>query len=131
MSKGNGELIMYCTKCGKEIRNDASFCPYCGNKVIQPYQNNYPSYQNYQNYQSYQTPRSNPADTGSMAWGVLGFFLPVVGFILWLVWKDERPLDAKVAGKGALISVIIQVGISVLFFVLFVILGITSIIAFS
>ena len=25
---------MYCTKCGKEIRNGAIFCPKCGEKVI-------------------------------------------------------------------------------------------------
>ena len=24
---------MYCSKCGKEIHNDAKFCIYCGNKI--------------------------------------------------------------------------------------------------
>lgn len=48
-------------------------------------------------------------DTGSMGWGVLGFFLPLVGLILFLVWQSERPNDAKMAGKGALIGVIVSV----------------------
>ena len=26
---------MYCTKCGKELANDARFCTYCGAKVQQ------------------------------------------------------------------------------------------------
>lgn len=53
-------------------------------------------------------PRGNPVDTGSFGWGVLGFFFPIVGLILYLVWKYERPMDARIAGKGALISVIVN-----------------------
>lgn len=123
-----GEMIMYCTRCGKEIQNDSTFCPYCGSKVIRPYQENDPAQRN---YYSNSTERFHPQDSGNIIWGVIGFFIPVVGLILWLVWKDERPLDAKVSGKGALISVIVQVGIAVLFFVLVMIFGIAGILAFS
>ncbi|MBR2547398.1 MAG: hypothetical protein IKF07_04325 [Eubacterium sp.] len=45
----------------------------------------------------------------SFGWAVLGFFIPIVGLILFLVWGKTRPEDAKAAGKGALISVIISV----------------------
>lgn len=62
-------------------------------------------------------PNTNPQDTGSIGWGVLGFFFPLVGFILWLVWKQERPLTAKKAGVGALIGVIAVVALYVLIFV--------------
>ena len=24
---------MYCGKCGSKLENDATFCPYCGNKI--------------------------------------------------------------------------------------------------
>ena len=41
--------------------------------------------------------------------GLLGFCLPVVGLILFLVWKDSRPKNSKIAGKGALISVIVLI----------------------
>jgi len=37
----------------------------------------------------------------------IGFCVPVAGLVLFLVWKDERPVDAKYAGLGALIVVII------------------------
>ena len=44
----------------------------------------------------------------SFGWAVLGFFIPLAGLILFLVWGQTRPEDAKAAGKGALISVIIS-----------------------
>lgn len=49
-------------------------------------------------------------DSGSFGWAVLGFFIPLVGLILWLVWKDTKPKSAKMAGIGALVGV----GISLL-----------------
>ena len=55
------------------------------------------------------------ADTGSAGWAVLGFFIPLVGLILYLVWSSTRPMDAKQAGKGALVSVIVAVALSILF----------------
>lgn len=50
-----------------------------------------------------------PADTGSFGWAVLGFFFPIVGLILFLIWKTEKPVSAKQAGMGALVSVIVSV----------------------
>lgn len=47
-----------------------------------------------------------PTDSGSFGWAVLGFFFPLVGLILFLVWKDSMPLSAKKAGIGALVGVI-------------------------
>lgn len=65
----------------------------------------------YAQYQYGQQPYVNPqpADTGSFGWAVLGFFFPLVGLILFLIWKTERPVSAKQAGMGALASVIINV----------------------
>ena len=39
----------------------------------------------------------------------MGFFVPVAGLILYLIWKDKTPLKAKSCGKGALVSVIFGV----------------------
>ena len=55
---------------------------------------------------------------------MLGFFIPIVGLILYLVWKDEKPKSAKRAGQGALVSVIIYVIIMVIYLiVMFAALG--------
>jgi hypothetical protein len=42
---------------------------------------------------------------GSNWWSVLGFFIPLLGLILFLVWKTVNPKSAKAAGIGALVSV--------------------------
>ena len=59
----------------------------------------------------------------SAGWGVLGFFFPVVGLILYLVWYDNHRKRAKIAGKGALIGVIAAVVLWVLTFLIGLIAG--------
>lgn len=86
-----------------------------------------PQYQQpqYQQYQYGQQPYmgQQPADTGSFGWAVLGFFFPIVGLILFLVWKSEKPVSAKQAGMGALASVISTVVLWILLIVFAVIAG--------
>lgn len=63
-------------------------------------------------------------DSGSFGWALLGFFFPLVGLILYIVWKDEKPKSAKRAGKGALVSVILYLIIMVIYLiVMFAALG--------
>ena len=75
-----------------------------------------PTYQQpaYAQQPAYQQPQPGYSqqsnDSGSFGWAVLGFFIPLVGLILWLVWKDSKPKSAKMAGIGALVGV----GVSVL-----------------
>lgn len=59
----------------------------------------------------------------SKGWGVLGFFFPVVGLILYLAWYDNHRKRAKVAGKGALIGAIAAVVLWVLTFLIGLIAG--------
>lgn len=131
---------MFCKQCGKEIEDGSSFCPFCGasqaddaqpqqqaqnqqaqqqaqsQQPQQPYQapyNNNPYNQPY-----YQAPK--PQESGA-GWGVLGFFFPVVGLILFLVWKDDHPARSKGAGIGALVSVILYVVFIILYVIIIVI----------
>ena len=125
--------MAFCKNCGTELNEDAAFCPKCGTPqgAAQPAQdlsqNQYPNNQGYQyqdqsqyNNQYNNQYQNQPAvqDTGSIGWGVLGFCIPLVGLILFLVWKDQKPKTAKVAGMGALISVCIAVVWYILMFVL-------------
>lgn len=59
-------------------------------------------------------------DDGGVGWGILGCCIPVVGLILWLVWKDSKPNTAKAAGIGALVSV----GLAALWYIFVFALGI-------
>ena len=49
-------------------------------------------------------PQQNNGDSGSIGWGILGFIIPLVGWILYFVWKDSKPKSAKVAGLGGVIG---------------------------
>ncbi len=60
---------------------------------------------------------NNVQDNGGFLWGLLGFCIPVVGLILFLIWKDQKPKTAKAAGIGALVCVIVTVVCYVLMFV--------------
>ena len=60
----------------------------------------------------------NPKDSGGFLWGLLGCCIPVVGLVLFLVWRDEKPKTAKAAGIGALVSVILTILIYVGVFVM-------------
>ena len=102
--------------------------PYAtGQQYAQPPQYGQPQYQQpqYAQYQYGQRPYVNPqpADTGSFGWAVLGFFFPIVGLILFLVWKSEKPVSAKQAGMGALASVISTVVLWILLIVFAAMVG--------
>lgn len=93
---------MYCKKCGKEIDDNAVICPSCGCATDKYEQKNF----------------KNESDSSSAGWAVLGFLFPLIGLILYLVWKEELPLRAKSIGKGALVSVIVNVVIGLLWGIL-------------
>ena len=114
--------MSYCQKCGAQLKDDAKFCSECGEPVrrentysyVQPESHEYsygkPDENNQYNYaQSYNENMDKPKDSGSWGWGVLGFFFPIVGLILLLVWSKDKPKSAKAAGIGALISAIIGI----------------------
>ena len=61
-----------------------------------------------------------PEDKGGFLWGLLGCCIPIVGLILFLVWKDTKPKTAKAAGIGALVCVVVYV----VFYILMAVLGI-------
>lgn len=58
------------------------------------------------------------SDASSGGYAVLCFFFPVIGLILYLVWKDQFPMRAKSCGKGALAGVIIYVALIILLYII-------------
>ena len=87
---------MYCKNCGKELSTDQNICSHCGTQQNSTQRN----------------------DSGGFGYGVLGFFFPFVGLILFLVLRESKPNTAKAAGIGALAGEITKV---VLFILLIVI----------
>lgn len=97
----------YCSNCGSKINEDAYICVKCGVVV----ENNNKS-NNVTNIRK---------DSGSNWYGVLGFFIPLAGLILYICLKDAEPKNAKKAGKGALISVIVGV---IIYSIIMILLGV-------
>lgn len=91
--------MAYCRNCGHEIDDQAVACTNCG-----------------------VTQETKPAvvDNGGFLWGLLGCCVPIAGLILFLVWKDTKPKTAKAAGIGALVCV----GVSIIYYILILALGI-------
>ena len=125
--------MKYCARCGKEFEGESNFCPECAAAVQQapqqPYQAPQQPYQQapyQQPYQQapYQQPYQPPmeVDAPNTGFAILGFFFPLIGLILWLMWKDKTPLKAKSCGKGALIGVIVNVGLSIIFTIIGVVI---------
>lgn len=98
---------MFCKYCCNEITQDDNFCSSCGNKLKDDLISQYDN-----------------TDSMSIGWGILGFFIPVAGLVLFLVWQNSKPNSAKAAGIGALIglivSVICYIALLFLFFVFFI-----------
>lgn len=89
--------MAFCHHCGAQIADQAVICPQCG-------------------VQQQKTPAVN--DNGSFGWAALGCCVPLAGLILFIMWKDTQPNNAKKAGIGALVSVIAAVVLYVLMFII-------------
>ena len=92
--------MKYCSKCGQQIHDDATICIHCGCATAVSSTQVAPATQ----------------DAPNTGFAVLGFFIPLVGLILYLIFSNNgQPLKAKSAGKGALIGVIVSVAISIVY----------------
>jgi hypothetical protein len=60
-----------------------------------------------------------PDDKKSVGFGILSFFFPVVGLILFIVWRQQYPLKAKSAGIGAIIGAALEIVIGILYALVF------------
>lgn len=133
---------MYCAKCGTKAEEGDTFCRKCGAKlgdaseaaeqtsagVGEAQKGDAPAPQQFRYgndsgfSESGRYPSSdNPEYKASGGWALLGFLIPLVGLILYLVWRDKNRADAakgRKAGKGALAGVIVWVVISILSFVI-------------
>ena len=71
------------------------------------------------------TSTTQEKEGSKFGWGVLGFFIPLVGLILFLVWMKDKKKASKAAGIGALIGFIFSIISTVLLITFFgAILGI-------
>lgn len=77
-----------------------------------------PVYQNAYGQQPYQPPYQQQEDRPSAGFNALAFFFPIVGLILYLVWKNQKPRCAHAIGKWALIGFVANIVLTIIGIVL-------------
>lgn len=93
---------MYCKNCGHEISKTDLFCASCGQRLSpEPTQN--------------AKPRTRD---GNIAFGVISFFIPIAGLILFICWRKEYPKNSKYSGIGAIIGGVVQILFYIFFFMM-------------
>lgn len=90
--------MAYCKNCGCQLDDGATFCTSCG--------------------ASQGTSSAPVVDNGGFGWSLLGCCIPIVGFILWLVWKDSKPKTAEALCHGAVASIVLSLVLNVISFIL-------------
>lgn len=102
---------MKCPNCGAKVYSNERYCSYCHSEMIRSSDNKQidSSYQEKYDPTHGQTSSSSTKDDGSLMWGILGFFFPLIGLILFFLWNTSRPKSAQKAILGALLGFIFYV----------------------
>lgn len=97
---------MFCKWCGKEVGDNAKFCPNCGKGI------NSTNVNQEANSSDVQTEKAN-------IWlAILSFFIPLAGLIIFIIKKDKEPKTAKASGICAIVGLLLNVIITVICFTL-------------
>lgn len=94
---------MYCKNCGRSVDDTSSYCNNCGARI-----DNKPN-------------ADVSEDNSNLGFAILGFFIPIVGLILFLIYEEKKPKRAKSAIKGALIGFITKIVLAIILVILYVV----------
>lgn len=94
---------MYCKNCGRPVDDTSSYCNNCGARI-----DNKPN-------------ADVSEDNSNFGFAILGFFIPIVGLILFLIYEEKKPKRAKSAIKGALIGFITEIVLAIILVILYVV----------
>ena len=81
--------MKYCDKCGCKLPGNANFCPNCG-KSFNDYDDD-----------------EETSDSAVIICAIVGLLLPLVGAILYYVFKNSKPRAAKMANRCSWIGFLI------------------------
>ena len=99
---------MYCKNCGERLKDGAKFCTSCG-------------WNNYDNIQFNNNEKKQDKANGWLI--LLCVLIPLIGLVLYFVYKDTEPRAAKSYGRSSLISFLIGL-------VIFIIMVVFAFLAF-
>ncbi len=88
---------MYCKNCGSKLVFKIGTCKRCG-----------------LNYDFRTSDEKKEENKGfKIGWAILGFFLPVIGLMLFLAWRKTNKVKSKSVGAGALIGELLSIVITI------------------
>ena len=94
---------MYCPYCGTETDENIKTCPGCGNRVFSIHE--------------------LKGDVPNIGINILSFcLLPMLGIVMYFVWKNKKPR----AAKSALIWALASIGLTIIFYLVVILVGIYS-----
>ena len=85
--------MAFCNNCGIRIPDDAAYCPTCGTATNAGHPEN---------------------EKAGFGWTCLSFCFPIVGFILWLAWKNNQPVKANSVCTAAWIGFAIGIVLNII-----------------
>lgn len=88
---------MFCKYCGSEV--NGNFCSNCGKSVNDVIE--------------------NKNEGSAFGYGVLGFFCPIVGFILFLVYLNNKKKVSRASLIGSVIGILVKVFLIILLLFVF------------
>lgn len=94
---------MYCKNCGRTVDDTSSYCNNCGARI-----DNKPN-------------ADVSEDNSNLGFAIFGFFIPIVGLIIFLIYEGKKPKRAKSAVKGALIGFITEIVLAIILGILYVV----------
>ena len=135
--------MIKCPKCGLNIDDDSITCPYCG-AVLEDYKDELESNKNIENVQMEQESSEEEiheddifeeavqdnkflsednGDDPASGWFLLGFLVsPILGIVLYSVFRHRRPKIAQRCIKGAISGFILLAVLYTLYIIIYAIL---------
>jgi uncharacterized membrane protein YvbJ len=90
--------MKYCTKCGKELMDEAVVCPQCGCAT-----------------EAWNVKKAKEQDDEiNVGLCVLSAFLPLFGIIYWIVKNQETPRRARACGITAIASIAVSIVLNII-----------------
>lgn len=105
---------MYCKNCGKQLEDDVNVCDDCGTKQKDD---------GIQKEVTKTVIMKEIVDNPSHVVGAISCCFPIVGIVLYLLWKDEKPKSASLVCKWTIAGFVLCALFYVLYFVVFLGIG--------
>ncbi len=111
---------MNCKKCGAKLVDDAAFCTKCGTPVAAKTSTHEHAESTASTATAF-TPSSLGAyfpintdvedDQHGWGWAIFSLLLPIVGIVLYFVWRDKYPKKASICGTWGAAGCAVWIGL--------------------